>query len=671
MKLIENIRNSLYGILMLVVSIGTVVAFLCFSTNTVFFGTNTNFSIMQNNSGMNTKELDNQLENIANQDHVVIAKRVYIQNGDTLKAKYAVLGKNEQYIKGLPTSEIERSENVINSNMMTDYAVFGPGDQHNLIRYLQNHDIDLLITQRHSFKNNAASALDNLSLHFLDKLLWSVILVLIVINGFIIFRRTKRNALLRLLEGKRIYQVILLESWKNVKFLIYSTALVDVITFALLWILAPYILVIAMQCIIVYELVILFSITAAVAITVLLFNATTILATLKGKVSGFIIPLTSVAVMAVTFLLFTNILSLSQDNQRQINRLNDGESRWEKIDKFNNLLFHYLPSGTSPEDVQANKKLSDTIHQNFREKDTLFSALAFWRSPKITLGLQGKNQQNIYTNTTYFKYQNVKDIDGKTISPSDFTSPVTILTTRQLSNRELMDNFATPLGLTNLDNVETRLIKPSEVYVYINSYDQQDQAFQKPDQIMVLNFDKAENIPSQDILTDVSGNHENIITSNIPAWSSQNLLRFKIDSASDKDKAINMASQYVSEITSATRIRYELKNHAKIDQTVLRISLVLSFSVMLITGYFMTYIVMLAYRKKLFIQALFGMPFWRRYRWIYIGFILSLLPGIISSTGNPGTLPWVLIAVVALILIFTIQIRKNEKQHYAILKGDL
>lgn len=656
---------------MLVVSIGTVVAFLCFSTNTVFFGTNTNFSIMQNNSGMNTKELDNQLENIANQDHVVIAKRVYIQNGDTLKAKYAVLGKNEQYIKGLPTSEIERSENVINSNMMTDYAVFGPGDQHNLIRYLQNHDIDLLITQRHSFKNNAASALDNLSLHFLDKLLWSVILVLIVINGFIIFRRTKRNALLRLLEGKRIYQVILLESWKNVKFLIYSTALVDVITFALLWILAPYILVIAMQCIIVYELVILFSITAAVAITVLLFNATTILATLKGKVSGFIIPLTSVAVMAVTFLLFTNILSLSQDNQRQINRLNDGESRWEKIDKFNNLLFHYLPSGTSPEDVQANKKLSDTIHQNFREKDTLFSALAFWRSPKITLGLQGKNQQNIYTNTTYFKYQNVKDIDGKTISPSDFTSPVTILTTRQLSNRELMDNFATPLGLTNLDNVETRLIKPSEVYVYINSYDQQDQAFQKPDQIMVLNFDKAENIPSQDILTDVSGNHENIITSNIPAWSSQNLLRFKIDSASDKDKAINMASQYVSEITSATRIRYELKNHAKIDQTVLRISLVLSFSVMLITGYFMTYIVMLAYRKKLFIQALFGMPFWRRYRWIYIGFILSLLPGIISSTGNPGTLPWVLIAVVALILIFTIQIRKNEKQHYAILKGDL
>lgn len=132
MKKLNAIRNSMYLILLLLVSTALFSSALCFSHNDTFFSTSTNFDIIKNESGKSTKEINQKMIKFADEHDLEIVKKVYLTKNKNVIVKNYQLGKHD-YAKDLSKASFTNSKQCLETGLETAYGVFGPGN-HDLIK---------------------------------------------------------------------------------------------------------------------------------------------------------------------------------------------------------------------------------------------------------------------------------------------------------------------------------------------------------------------------------------------------------------------------------------------------------------------------------------------------------------------------------------------------------
>lgn len=502
----------------------------------------------------------------------------------------------------------------------------------------------------------------------LDVLLVMILLVIVILNSFIIFKQRRQFVIQQLLKGQTKGIAVLTIWWSNIKVYVYVYLVGLPIIVGVLWLLLPEML--TYELIIVNVMLLLFfgAVAVSTLILTILFNLGQLVAVLKGRGKQILIPIVSCIILALTFMNFVTTLDLAQKENQQIDLMRQGQQKWEQIAHFSVLTMHTM---SKQDDVQITT--SHLLLNQIDASQLLMSMFAPFQGPKITLGRDQPYARDIYVNPTYFKYQQVRSVTGKQLTVDDFHAPVTLLTTENLSTTQIQQNYAIPNGI-DVANILVKKMQPTSTYVFLNATQEQSFAYQKPKHILVINFHAVQ----RDALAhlDNSGTvatekPSQSIVQNLLPWLSQRNVMVNLASEENKNQVMTVLGPNIQDVSSTNKLRATLKQTYLLRKNVLLGSLILAILVVLLCGLFTIYIIFMAYRRSLFVKQVYGISFINRYRHIYLMLSCALLPGILYATSKPGVLITVIFVMSCLLLFFTYRIMVNERQSYLILKGEL
>lgn len=249
----------------------------------------------------------------------------------------------------------------------------------------------------------------------LDVLLVMILLVIVILNSFIIFKQRRQFVIQQLLKGQTKGIAVLTIWWSNIKVYVYVYLVGLPIIVGVLWLLLPEML--TYELIIVNVMLLLFfgAVAVSTLILTILFNRGQLVAVLKGREKQILIPIVSCIILALTFMNFVTTLDLAQKENQQIDLMRQGQQKWEQIAHFSVLTMHTM---SKQDDVQITT--SHLLLNQIDESQLLMSMFAPFQGPKITLGRDQPYARDIYVNPTYFKYQQVRSVTGKQLTVDDF-----------------------------------------------------------------------------------------------------------------------------------------------------------------------------------------------------------------------------------------------------------
>lgn len=676
MKKLNAIRNSMYLILLLLISTALFSSALCFSHNDAYFSTPTNFNVTKNESGKSTKEINQKIINFANHHDLEVVKKVYLNKNNDVIVKNYQLGKHN-YAKDLPKNSFTHSNEALETGLETTYGIFGPGNHDELNGFLAENGIRGYSFNPTSFDGASKDIVSLLQMSHFEYLILSLLLVIVAYNFYVIFRQRKMFMLKKLFYGDSSLKNILSSWWLNTKGFFYA--------YVLTWCglgLAAYIFIREMweyllTCYLLIGVVLGISIVIVNLLMIIILNNGSIISTIKGKGSKVSVILLTWVTLTASFLLFVTVLNLNLTNQKDLGLFQSSEKSWDKVLDFNTLDFH-----TMDDNGEKSLQKSETLLKYVAPKDLLFNKLVDMGGPESEVSQDNSpdfEDTNLYVNPTYFEYQNVKDENGKRIKMTDFPTALTLLTTTDINQNEIEKRFAKPNGV-KVSQIKIKKMLPSRFFVYSNNNLIPEMAYQQPKQVLVINWKQAEKLPKSVFDADalkIKDKHaqylqsDNPLLQNLIAYVSSRDVLVRFSSANNRHALVKSMSPELQEVSNTAKIRADLQTKLRIQQVSLIVSEITALLVMIVCGYVLTYLILMTYRKKLFLQKIYGFSFFRRYAPVYLLFGGALLPGIFVSGSNFKLLMEVMILILVLVLILTAEIIFNERKTYQTLKGEI
>ena len=168
----------------------------------------------------------------------------------------------------------------------------------------------------------------------LDVLLVMILLVIVILNSFIIFKQRRQFVIQQLLKGQTKGIAVLTIWWSNIKVYVYVYLVGLPIIVGVLWLLLPEML--TYELIIVNVMLLLFfgAVAVSTLILTILFNRGQLVAVLKGRGKQILIPIVSCVILALTFMNFVTTLDSAQKENQQIDLMRQGQQKWEQIAHF-------------------------------------------------------------------------------------------------------------------------------------------------------------------------------------------------------------------------------------------------------------------------------------------------------------------------------------------------
>ncbi|WP_395319344.1 hypothetical protein [Fructilactobacillus frigidiflavus] len=677
MKKLNAIRNSMYLILLLLISTALFSSALCFSHNDAYFSTPTNFNVTKNESGKSTKEINQKIINFANHHDLEVVKKVYLNKNNDVIVKNYQLGKHN-YAKDLPKNSFTHSNEALETGLETTYGIFGPGNHETLNKFLAENGIRGFSFNPASFEGASKDIASQLQMSHFEYLILSLILVIVAYNFYVIFRQRKMFMLKKLFYGDSSLKNILSSWWLNTKGFFYA--------YVLTWCglgLAAYIFIREMweyllTCYLLVGVVLGILIVIINLLMVIILNNGSIISTIKGKGSKVSVILLTWVTLTASFLLFVTVLNLNLTNQKDLGLFQSSEKSWDKVRDFNTLDFHTM-------DNNGKKSLqkSETLLKYVAPKDLLFNKLVDMGGPAES-GASQENPSdfedtNFYVNPTYFEYQNVKNENGKRIKMKDFLTALTLLTTTDINQNEIEKRFAKP-NAVKVSQIKIKKMLPAHFFFYSSNNFNLETAYQQPKQVLVINWKQAEKLPKSAFDAAVLNPKDqqsrylvsdNPLLQNLIAYVSSRDVLVRFSSANNRHALVKSMSPELQEVSNTAKIRADLQTRLRIQQVSLIVSEITALIVIIVCGYVLTYLILMTYRKKLFLQKIYGFSFFRRYAPVYLLFGGALLPGIFVSGSNFKLLMEVIILILVLVLILTAEIIFNERKTYQTLKGEI
>ncbi|MBR2517522.1 hypothetical protein, partial [Geobacillus sp.] len=142
-------------------------------------------------------------------------------------------------------------------------------------------------------------------------LLVMILLVIVILNSFIVFKQRRQFVIQQLLKGQTKGTAVLTIWWSNIKVYVYTYLVGLPIVVGVLWLLLPEML--TYELIIVNVILLLFfgAVAVSTLILTILFNRGQLVALLKGRGKQILIPIVSCIILALTFMNFVTTLDLA------------------------------------------------------------------------------------------------------------------------------------------------------------------------------------------------------------------------------------------------------------------------------------------------------------------------------------------------------------------------
>lgn len=139
-------------------------------------------------------------------------------------------------------------------------------------------------------------------------------------------------------------------------------------------------------------------------------------------------------------------------------------------------------------------------------------------------------------------------------------------------------------------------------------------AYQHLNQVLVINGEQAQNLDKSAFSEDAlhaPDQHTRYLLSNNPLL--QNLIAYvssrnvfvRFSSTQNRNETIKAMGPDLQEVSNTAKIRSDLHTKLRIQQISLMVSGITSLLVMIVCGYVLTYLILMTYRKKLFLQKIY------------------------------------------------------------------
>lgn len=283
MKRLRQLRNSVYIIFIFCVSVISVAAAMLYAKDAAYFGTPTNISIVNNSSDLRTATLNQAIATYADTHDLVIIKRVYPKIDGKIIPKSYILGHQKQHMIGVPDASIEHRKNIADRDVLSEYGVFGKGNHQGFLAFLSKKNIQFMVYNPTALSAVVSDLIGQLAVSRLDVLLVMILLVIVILNSFIIFKQRRQFVIQQLLKGQTKGTAVLTIWWSNIKVYVYAYLVGLPIIVSVLWLLLPEML--TYELIIVNVMLLLFfgAVAVSTLILTILFNRGQLVAVLKGR----------------------------------------------------------------------------------------------------------------------------------------------------------------------------------------------------------------------------------------------------------------------------------------------------------------------------------------------------------------------------------------------------
>lgn len=652
MRRLNQLRNLAYYILVIFIMLMPFLTAFLLSNNSSYFGSTTNFAITDNRSNKTDSEIYNAIEKIANDYHIAITKKVFVEKNNHIESATLVTGNVNKLKNNIPKKEkIILNPSFTNADIRTNYAVFGNINQQIFFQKLSDLGVAFYTWNPQSPRNILTDLYNLIVNYHFNLILIFWLLGISLLNSIILFNNRRKNALRKLFQGnKPIY--IFFHQFVSIlaPFLISGILGIVCLTFLTNFIAPDIVKLSLISSITLYFTAIIF-LSILTIFLIFLFNYCTLTEILKNKGNYQLINIFSNFVMALALILFVLVLNMNHQEQLTVNNLVKEQNYWYRIKNFNIIRFNSFNSNE-----KTNIAMGNQIINAFSEKQLFLSTIS---QPD---NIDDTSIDNALTvNTTYLKYQAIYKKNNEQISSNSFKKPITILLTEPNTSQKAKQKISALYDIS-ISDIGTQYIKNDNFYDFqLNRQNSSTSHIKRPF-VVVLNFHKIQQQYPDNLL----------LVGNLATWSTQGQLMFdKKNVGKYIYNRLPKLSPYVSNTNSTTRIRSNLKQTIMFRSLMLKASLIVSLCVMIMSLYFAVFVLFESERKNLFLEKIYGNSLWKRYKYISLSLIVSIIPSFIYSVFSPKTMKYFLITILFLIFIFVYRVMKSEKQSYTILKGKI